>query len=457
MFNGSRLHSVFLFFYSVVLCVSLIPYWIWCEFRYRNQGTGAEKQRRRERLALGIYPRELQGRIMIHAASVGEGVAAVSLARSLISLNPELPILLTCTTFTGAERLQRDLKGTIPQIFFPFDTPGAMARFLDKLSPQGIILIERELWPNLLTCAKRRSIPVIVANARLSPNAARSYARFHLLSYPIFSSLALVLAQSRAIARRFNVLGAEQRCIHITGNVKFDPLISQVVKEKAILDRQELGDRLVLLAASTHPGEDEALLEAWSYLRGLERDPLLVLVPRHPHRFNIVADLIVKHGYTLYRNSRHRLPKERDPLQSVFLGDTMGEMLSWAALANVVFVGGSLVQHGGHSPIEAMAFHRPIVSGRNVQNFIESYRALDKVGAVAWVEDLDSKALENTLGILLSDPSRCKSMGEMSSIVLNEMKGASMRSAKIISEFFSDTKTKGHSFRTIEYSRTNQN
>ena len=433
----SRLHSIFIFFYSVVLYVSLIPYWIWCELKYRNQGSEPKRYRRRDRFALGKYPTELHGRIMIHAASVGEGVVAVSLVRSLISLNPEIPILLTCTTFTGAERLQRDLKNTVPQIFFPFDTPGAMARFLDKLSPQGIILIERELWPNLLTCANRKSIPVIVANARLSSNAARSYARLRPLMHPLFSSLTLILAQSRAIGRRFNILGVETRRVQITGNIKYDPMIPPNVDEKAIRTRKELGGRSVVLAASTHPGEEKALLDAWGHLRNLENYPILILVPRHPHRFNEVATLIVEYGYELYRHSIHGLPTGRNPLESVFLGDTMGEMFYWAALADVVFVGGSLVPHGGHSPIEAMVFNRPIVSGRNVHNFIESYRALDKARAIAWVETLEPRGLENALENLLSDPSGCKRMGARSGTVLHEMTGASMRSASIINEFFS--------------------
>jgi 3-deoxy-D-manno-octulosonic-acid transferase len=412
--------------YTLAWRLALAPAWAWWAWRTRRDGGAAERGRWRERLGFVQVPPEAQDGLLVHAASIGEGVAATALVEALRRERPALKLLLTCTSFTGAERLRKSLGPTLQQVFLPFDTPGAMARLLDRARPRAIVLMETELWPNLLEAARERAIPVVLANARLSARSARGYGRLAALSRPMLTGLHSVLAQSRAIARRFGALGVPAGRIVVTGNLKADVKLPPAALAQARAWRAALGSRPVLVAASTHAGEDEALLAAWPGVRARVPEALLVLVPRHPQRFDAVAQLIGPLGFALRRHSAGESPGRED---AVWLGDTLGEVAAWMALADLAFVGGSLVPHGGHSPLEAMVNGCALSSGRHVHNFAEAYRALDRLRGVAWLDSTDPEALAGTLATLLLDTPARQRLGAAGRQVYEAGAGAAVRSS----------------------------
>jgi len=415
--------------YSLLWMLLLGPAWLWWAWRNRRSAGPAERGRWRERLATGHYAPNACDGLLLHAASIGEGVAAVALLKELRAQAPGLNVLVTCTSFTGAQRLRAALGDGVPQAFLPFDTPGAMARLLDRVRPRVIVLMETELWPNLLAAAQARAVPVVLANARLSAKSARAYARFAPLARPMLAGLHSVLAQSAPIARRFRALGVPTDRVKVLGNVKSDLQVPEGTLEQAALWRREIGSRLVCMAASTHPGEDEALLDAWPEVLSHHPGALLVLVPRHPQRFQQVARLITQHGHALVQRSAGQVPQAA---QSLWLGDTLGEMLAWFALADLAFIGGSLIPHGGHSPLEAMALGCPIVSGRHVRNFAEAYQALQRCGAVHWVEGADAGACAQALSRVLGDASLRQRMGQSGQALFQASAGAAAHSAQAV-------------------------
>jgi 3-deoxy-D-manno-octulosonic-acid transferase len=418
--------------YSLLWALALGPAWTWWAWRTRGTAGAGEQGRWRERLAWLEYPPQAQDGLLVHAASIGESVAAVALLRELQPLVPGLRLLVTCTSFTGAQRLRRDLGEAVPQAFLPFDTPGAMARLLDRARPRAIVLMETELWPNLLAAARERAIPVVLANARLSARSARGYARLAALSRPMLAGLHTVLAQSRPIAQRFRVLGVPAERLQVTGNIKSDLQVPDSARGQAAAWRQRIGPRPVLVAGSTHPGEDEALLAAWPQVLQAHPRALLVLVPRHPQRFDEVARLIAQHGHPVLRHSQRQAPEGNQADASVWLGDTLGEMLAWLALADLAFIGGSLIPRGGHSPLEAMVLACPITSGRQVHNFDQAYRALALAGGVQWLDSVQPQAIANPLNRLLADAAARLALGAAGRRVFDAGAGAARRSAQAI-------------------------
>jgi 3-deoxy-D-manno-octulosonic-acid transferase len=420
--------------YTGLWRLALLPAWAWWAWRTRRDGGPSERGRWRERLGLAALPVQAQGGLLVHAASIGEGVAALALLAELRRQRPGLPILVTCTSFTGAQRLKRELGEAVPQAFLPFDTPGAMARLLDRARPRAIVLMETELWPNLLAAARARAIPVVLANARLSKASARAYARAMPLARPMLQGLHLVLAQSRAIAARFQALGVNARRTVVTGNIKADLQVPEAARAQGQAWRTALAGRPVLVAASTHAGEDEALLAAWPRVRTAVPGALLVLVPRHPQRFDAVAEAIRKTGMPLLRRSLGQAPVDLLAEAPVWLGDTLGEMAAWMALADLAFIGGSLAAHGGHSPLEAMVFGCPIASGRHVHNFAEAYRALDAAGAVRWLDSPAAQAVADALIPLLLDGQARQRLGAAALQVFQAGAGAAARSAQALGQ-----------------------
>ncbi len=412
--------------YTLVWRLALLPAWAWWAWRTRHDGGAAERGRWRERLGLLQVPADAQDGLLVHAASIGEGVAATALVEALRRERPQLRLLLTCTSFTGAERLRQALGPQVHQVFLPFDTPGAMARLLDGARPRAIVLLETELWPNLLAAARERAIPVVLANARLSARSARGYGRLYALARPMLTGLHQVLAQSRAIARRFKALGVPAARVQVAGNLKADVQVPPTAVAQAAAWRRALGPRPVLVAASTHAGEDEALLAAWPAVHARVPDALLVLVPRHPQRFEAVAQLIVQHGHALRRHSNGDTASAQD---AVWLGDTLGDVQAWLALADLAFIGGSLVPHGGHSPLEAMVHGCALCSGRAVHNFSEAYRALDRHQGVAWLDSTAPGPLAAALVRLLTDAAARQRLGAAGRRVYEAGAGAAARSA----------------------------
>ncbi len=346
--------------------------------------------------------------IWVHAVSVGETRAAQPLIEALQAAWPEHRILLTCMTPTGRGAGSEVYGDTVIQAYLPYDYPDAVDRFFRHFSPSFGVLMETEIWPNLLAAAKRRGVPVVLANARLSERSARAYGKVAALARPAFSALSAVAAQTPGDARRIARFGATN--VSVCGNLKFDvtPAPERIALGKAW--REALGGRLVWLAASTREGEEALVLEAWR--RVAASGALLVLVPRHPQRFAEVAALLTRLGIDFVRRS-DCLP---GPETQVWLGDSMGEMAAYYALADIAFVGGSLLPLGGQNLIEAAACACPVVVGPHTYNFEQA--TADAIAAGAALRVPDAEALAATI---------CRALGDAGKLA--KMRAAALRFA----------------------------
>lgn len=386
----------------------------------RGRKAPAYRQRIAERFAFKLPPLK-PGGIWVHAVSVGESIAAAPLIRALREHHPELPITVTCMTPTGSERIRALFGDQVQHCYLPYDLPWAAARFLDRVRPKLAVIMETELWPNHIHQCARRGIPTVLANARLSAKSARSYARFAGLTRPMLAEMSWIAAQTEAEAERFRQLGARPECVSVTGSIKFDLTIDPELQSRAQALRASWGadQRPVWIAASTHAGEDEIILAAHRRLLAEKSDSLLILVPRHPERFEAVHVLCQREGFATVRRSSGQPVGEGDQL---LLGDTMGELLFLYALADVAFVGGSLVPNGGHNLLEPAALGLPVLSGPHLFNFLEIAAQLREAGALA--EVADGEALAEQLRQLLESDAKRQSMGEAGYSVIKANQGA---------------------------------
>ncbi|EQM73756.1 lipid IV(A) 3-deoxy-D-manno-octulosonic acid transferase [Stutzerimonas stutzeri] len=352
---------------------------------WRARRAPAYAKRIGERFAVGL-PVFQPGGIWVHAVSVGESIAAAPMVRALQARYPQLPITITCMTPTGSERIRALFGDSVQHCYLPYDLPWAAARFLDRLQPKLAVVMETELWPNHIHQCARRGIPVALANARLSERSARGYARFSRLTAPMLTELSLIAAQTEAEAERFRQLGARDSAVRVTGSIKFDLSVDPSLLGRAEQLRQQWGatERPIWIGASTHTGEDEILLAAHRQLLAERPDALLILVPRHPERFGSVHELCRKQGFSTVRRSLGEPPQAST---QVVLGDTMGELLFLFALADVAFVGGSLVPTGGHNLLEPAALGKPVLTGPHLFNFLDIAAQLREAGALV---ELDS-------------------------------------------------------------------
>jgi 3-deoxy-D-manno-octulosonic-acid transferase len=378
-----------------------------------------------ERFTLGM-PTLQPGGIWVHAVSVGESIAAAPMIRALLERYPTLPITVTCMTPTGSERIQA-LFANEPRIqhcYLPYDLPCAAARFLDRVQPRLAVIMETELWPNHIHQCAKRGIPVALANGRLSERSARGYGRFSKLTAPMLDEMSLFAVQTEAEAQRFRDLGARPETVEVTGSIKFDLTIDpQLLQRAADLRNQwQAQDRPVWIAASTHEGEDEVVLDAHRRLLANHPDALLILVPRHPERFNSVFELCQREGFATVRRSTGA---NVDAQTRVLLGDTMGELLFLYALADSAFVGGSLVPNGGHNLLEPAALAKPVLSGPHLFNFLDIAAQLREAGALAEVDDAEGLAVE--VQRLFELPRDAQRMAEAGLAVMRRNQGALQR------------------------------
>ncbi len=383
--------------------------------------TGKRRPPVRQRLGHHL-PSIEPGGLWLQAVSVGE----VELARRMVSelgrRRPELPRLVTSTTVTGLALARRTLDERTAVAPCPLDLPGPIGRILDAARPRMLTLVETELWPELIHQAGRRAIPVAVVNARLSSGSFARYRRVGGLLAPLLDPISRILARAEADAERFAALGVRADRIEVTGNIKYDlepnpdplPWVGH-------LDTLASG-RPVVVAGSTMEGEEAFLLEARRLLRNRGVDPFLVVVPRHPERFDGVARLLAESGLEVARRSRLDEPA-RD--SDVLLLDTIGELGRAYALARVAFVGGSLVGTGGHNPLEAAAWRVPVLTGPAVHNFEEIYREMVDAGAARVVRDAGELAA--ALGEWLSDEASAAAAGRAGRAVVDANRGATGR------------------------------
>ncbi|OOF54561.1 3-deoxy-D-manno-octulosonic acid transferase [Rodentibacter genomosp. 2] len=362
--------------------------------------------------------------IVIHAASVGEVIAATPLVRRIQQDYPDLSITFTTVTPTGSERVKAAFGESVTHCYLPYDLPYSINRFIDFIQPKLCIVIETELWPNLISQLHYRDIPFIVANARLSSRSARRYGKVRARLQNMWSQISLIAPQDQISEKRFLELGYPQDKLKSTGNIKYDLTLNQVLLEQIqILRDQWAKKRQIWIAASTHEGEEEIILQAHRQL--LEKYPnlLLLLVPRHPERFNSVAALIQKEKFQFIRRSSGELP---NVATQIILGDTMGEMMLMYGVSTIAFVGGSLVKHGGHNPLEPLAFKIPVISGKHTFNFPEVFRTLVEMQGVLEVNST-VKALERAVEALLNSKEARLRLGHAGYEVLMENRGALSR------------------------------
>lgn len=386
----------------------------------RARKAPAYARRIKERFSFALPPLK-PGGIWVHAVSVGESIAAAPMIRALQARYPELPITVTCMTPTGSERIQALFGDSVQHCYLPYDLPWAAARFLDRARPRLAVVMETELWPNHIHQCARRGIPVALANARLSERSARGYARFGKLTAPMLAELSLIAVQTQAEAQRFLDLGARPDCVEVTGSIKFDLKIdAELLQRAAELRRQwQAEQRPVWIAASTHAGEDEIVLAAHRQLLETRPNALLILVPRHPERFNSVHELCLSDGLTTRRRATGEAVQTGD---QVLLGDTMGELLFLYALADIAFVGGSLVANGGHNLLEPAALGKPVLSGPHLFNFLEIAAQLRAAGALS--EVADAAQLAERTATLLDTPAEAQRMSAAGLAVLKANQGA---------------------------------
>ncbi len=352
-------------------------------------------------------PRRPQSCIWVHAVSVGEVAAATPLIKRLQCRHPAWPVVVTTLTPTGADRVRRNFGDSVTHCYLPLDTPGAMGRLLDRIQPHLAVIMETELWPNLLAACRRRNIPVIIANARISPRSLKSYLRLRPLIQELLNNVTWAAAQSRSDAGRLSQMGLDPERIQVMGNLKFE---FHEGESRAGPTNWRAGwgaARRVWVAGSTHEGEDAQLIDALLLLRKRWPELLLVLVPRHPQRFAAVRALLEARGIAYARRSAGEWPATDVP---VFLADTMGELGALYGAADLAFIGGSLVPIGGHNALEAAVHGVPVLTGPAVFNFQDIYDALREVGAAVTVEDAES--LAHGVERWLKDPGAAQRAGE---------------------------------------------
>jgi len=398
---------------ALLLAAPLIP----LRLLWRGRRERGYWQHWGERLGLGAAP---AGALWIHAVSVGEMRAAQPLIAALRDAHPGVPVLLTCMTPTGRATAE-SLYGSFARIvYLPYDYAWLARRFLRRARPRVGMLMETELWPNLIHAAAREGVPLVLANARLSERSARGYARLPALTRASLQRIGSVAAQTEADAARLLKLGAAS--VHVTGNLKFDIVPPAALLERGMAWKAKWGARPVLLAASTREGEEAPLLRAFADTA--PADVLLVLVPRHPQRFDAVAGLIESAGLAYQRRSALD-GTELNAHTRVLLGDSLGELFAYYAACDVAFVGGSLMPLGGQNLIEAASVGRPVLVGPHTFNFARATQDAVEAGAALRVEN--ASELMQSAARLLRDEAARSAMGATALAFAEAHRGATQR------------------------------
>ena len=403
--------------YSALLYL-LLPF-ILLRLLIRGRKAPAYLNRWAERIAYYKGP-QTGSVIWFHTVSVGEAEAAFPLINQLAELYPASEILVTTTTPTGSARVKAFLGHRVQHVYLPYDTPGAMRRFYRRFKPRIGVILETEIWPNMLHQAKQHGVPTLIVNARLSENSAKAYARFASFTRQTLADITQVCAQTELSAERFIALGLAPEKVSVPGNIKFDMRLPANLSEQAeVIRRDWFQQRPSWIAASTHDGEDGKILDAFAELKQEFANSLLVLVPRHPERFDAVAKLCEKRGYSVTRRSEHRGARVSS---DVFLLDSLGELRLYYGTVDVAFVGGSLVPTGGHNMLEPAALAVPVLFGPYVHNFMDiSQRLLEQQAAT---QVADQQQLASQLIDLLRHSEKRDQMGSAGYCFVEQNKGA---------------------------------
>ena len=404
----------------------------------RGRHAPAYRQRWTERLGLTPALATTTAPLWIHAVSVGEVQAVATLIRRFLQQHPQIPVLVTTMTPTGADRVKQLFGDQVAHRYCPYDLPWAMSRFLNITQPRACVIVETELWPNFLKQCQGKHIPTLLANARLSERSARGYARFSSLTRDMLNRLSRVAVQDQADAERFKVLGLDPSRLKVIGSIKFDVQINPQWAENAQQLKQLWGPaRPVFLAASTHDDEEAQLLAELADLMAAHPDILMVLAPRHPERFNAVAQLCQSSGLSFTRHSQPSLVSL--PTTQIYLADTRVELMTFCIAADIVFVGGSLIERGGHNPLEPALLGKPVITGVHTFNFATITQGLASSGALSQVTN--AKAVMTQVQHWLNNPETSTLAGQAAQHYVASHAGALGRLEAELESLLQDTTT----------------
>jgi 3-deoxy-D-manno-octulosonic-acid transferase len=407
----------------------LLPYALgnlaWRGLRYR-----AYWNRWPERFGF-VVPLRARRVLWVHAVSVGEVRSAAPLVTALVERYPTHRVVVTTMTPTGSAQVRELFGDRVSHCYVPYDFPDAVRRFFDRVRPEVAVVAETEFWPNIFAECGRRGIPLLLVNGRVSQASLRGYLRVPKIARAMLANADLLCAQTRVDAQRLRNLGAPEQLIHVTGNLKFDiELPAKLLDEARALRGQWGRDRPVLIAASTHAGEEVQILAAFARLARRYGNLLLVLVPRHPERFHAVARLCKQRGLAVALRSR--TPGALPSGTEVLVGDTMGELQRLYAAADVAFIGGSLVRHGGQNLLEACAVDVPVVFGPHMFHFEEiSSMALER-GAARQVHDV--AGLVDAVALYFDQPDLRRAAGKAARTLVTDNRGALGRTLDLVDD-----------------------
>ncbi|WP_067709293.1 MULTISPECIES: lipid IV(A) 3-deoxy-D-manno-octulosonic acid transferase [unclassified Erwinia] len=414
--------------YTVLLY--LIQPLIWLRLWLRGRKAPAYRRRWAERYGY-CEGKVLPDGILLHSVSVGETLAAVPLVRALRHRYPSMPITVTTMTPTGSERAASAFGTDVHHVYLPYDLPGSMNRFLDNTRPRLVIIMETELWPNMISLLHARKIPLVIANARLSERSAKGYKKLGKFMQQLLQKITLIAAQNQEDGDRFVSLGLKRAQLTVTGSLKFDISVTPELAARAItLRRQWAPRRPVWIATSTHEGEESIILDAHRKLLARFPNLLLILVPRHPERFSTARELTQKAGLSYTLRSSGEIPSGST---QVVIGDTMGELMLLYGIADLAFVGGSLVERGGHNPLEAAAHALPVLMGPHIFNFKDICARLQNADGMITVTDADS--LDKEITTLLTDEDYRLYYGRHAVEVLHQNQGALQRLLQLLEPY----------------------
>ncbi|MGB1090660.1 MAG: lipid IV(A) 3-deoxy-D-manno-octulosonic acid transferase [Oceanobacter sp.] len=406
--------------FTLLLPLMLLKLW------RRGEANPAYRKRWLERFGLSNQQGSGKPLIWIHAVSVGETQAAGPLIRHLLKHWPEYDLLVTSMTPTGSEQVRTLFGEQVLHCYLPYDHPLFLHWFFQRWQPEALMVMETELWPNLIARCEALCIPVILANARLSERSAKGYRKVSALTRPMLQRLSCVAAQNATDGQRFVELGLPVEKLTVTGSIKFDLTLHASIESDGQALRASWGAaRPVLALASSHAGEDEILLQAFKTLRHDIPELLLMLIPRHPERFDSVADLVEQQGLRLSRRSQALA----DANAQVYLADSMGEMLLLLAATDLVVMGGSLVPTGGHNPIEPAALGKAVLMGPHCFNFSTIVEEMTLTGALA--QTSEETLVEDIRALFLNDRRR-NTMGQAGKELVERNRGAVVRLQQIL-------------------------
>lgn len=405
-------------------------------FRLASRGIKAPAYFRRWRERFGVFPNpKFKKSILIHAVSVGEVNAAIPLIKALMEKYQNHDFVITTVTPTGSDRVQQIFGNSVFHLYLPYDLSGAVNRFLKKIKPDLAVVMETEIWPNLFRFCKKRDIPIVVANARLSELSLKGYKWVQSLATMAVNNTKFVAAQTKTDADRMIRLGCDADKIYVVGSLKFDIIIEQEIIEKGKeISKHCAQNHLIWVAASTHQEDEDELLDAYEFLKKKYPRLLLIIVPRHPERFQITTQACIQRGFNTQLRSKCGL---YDINADVFIVDTMGEMLEFYAASDIAFVGGSIANIGGHNVLEAAIFKLPVLVGPNTHNFAEITQLLHDCGGSKLVNN--SSDIIRYMEELIANPKTRETMGNAAHKLVIENRGAVTLTMELIANAMQNT------------------